>query len=213
MASLYGTQFTDQWLANPWSTEPSQMQNPYTQYPGALPFPPTYNEGLAGGPVNAATGQPIQSYQAWKAANPAGMTINNTPAQPQPMAQPQQMMPTPTTANTYTGGANNTGGYGAGIQPQNYQQMMQGAPMVGTGAAQQQAQPQPAAPSGPPNNWQAAINALAQPGRVTTPGATVPQATGSQPSGGVNAAWLKQIGAGQGMNQNFIGALRGIQGR
>jgi hypothetical protein len=70
-----------------------------------------------------------------------------------------------------------------------------------------------AAPQAPPNNWQAALNALANPGKVQTPGATVPLQTGSQPAGGVNQAWLNQIGSGQGMNQNFISALAAIQGR
>jgi hypothetical protein len=81
---------------------------------------------------------------------------------------------------------------------------------MGAQAAPQAAQPQA---SGPPNNWQAAINALSNPGRVQTMGANVPQVTGYQPSGGVNNAFLQQAGAGQGMNQNFLSALRSIQGR
>jgi hypothetical protein len=65
--------------------------------------------------------------------------------------------------------------------------------------------------SGQPNNWQAALSALANPGNPVTPGATVPQMTGSQPAGGVNQAFLSQ--AGPGMNQNFLSALAAIQGR
>ena len=64
-----------------------------------------------------------------------------------------------------------------------------------------------------PNNWQAAISSLANPGNPQTMGATVPQVTGSQPAGGVNNAFLQQAGAGQGMNTNFLNALRSIQGR
>ena len=77
-------------------------------------------------------------------------------------------------------------------------------------------QPPPtAAPqaSAPPNNWQAAINALANPGNPVTQGATVPLAQGYQPAGGINQAFLNQAGAGQGMNQNFLSALAAIQGR
>jgi hypothetical protein len=37
--------------------------------------------------------------------------------------------------------------------------------------------------------------------------------TGSQPAGGVNNAFLQQAGAGQGMNQHFLSALRAIQAR
>ena len=44
-------------------------------------------------------------------------------------------------------------------------------------------------------------------------GADVPMQTGSQPAGGVNQAFLNQAGAGQGMNQNFLNALRSIQAR
>lgn len=92
--------------------------------------------------------------------------------------------------------------------------------LPGAGPGQQQAAAPAAAPAATPlaqapggQSFQAYLNALSNPGRVNTPGATVPQATGSQPGGGVNQAWLNQIGQGQGMNQNFINALRGIQGR
>ena len=67
--------------------------------------------------------------------------------------------------------------------------------------------------AGAPNNWQAAINGLATQATPATQGANVPQVTGSQPAGGVNNAFLQQAGAGQGMNQNFLSALRAIQAR
>jgi hypothetical protein len=66
---------------------------------------------------------------------------------------------------------------------------------------------------GAPNNWQAAINALANPGNPVTPGANVPLQTGSQPSGGVNQAFLQQAQGRPGMNQGFLSALSAIQGR
>jgi hypothetical protein len=84
-----------------------------------------------------------------------------------------------------------------------------------TGPAPQQAAPQQAAPqpSGPPNNWQAALQALANPGNPTTQGATVPQVSGYQPAGGVNNAFLQNAQGKPGMNQNFLSALSAIQGR
>jgi hypothetical protein len=212
-------QLTDQWMVNPTMFDPTQASNQYSNYNGAaLPWPPTYNTG-AGGPVNAATGKPIQSFQQWQQQNPGGMSINATPAQP-------------SAAPAAGGGAGGAGGqYGnwAALAPQNPwgsspqlqanyaydlglggqvnpQTQMPGAAQ----AAPQQGSPQA---SGAPNNWQAAINALANPGTPAIQGANVPQVTGSQPAGGVNNAFLQQAGAGQGMNQNFLSALRAIQAR
>ena len=60
--------------------DPTQASNQFSNYNNAaLPWPPSYNTG-AGGPVNAATGQPIQSFQQWQQQNPGGMSINATPA-------------------------------------------------------------------------------------------------------------------------------------
>ena len=82
------SQLTDMMMVNPWMFDPSQQSNQFSNYNNAaLPWPPTYNTG-AGGPVNAATGQPIQSFQQWQQQNPGGMSINATPAQPAPQAQP-----------------------------------------------------------------------------------------------------------------------------
>src|SRR5580704_13526289 len=78
---------TDTWMTNPYMFDPTQLSNAYSNYNNAaLPWPPSYNTG-AGGPVNAATGQPIQSFQNWQQQNPGGMNINATPAQP-PQATP-----------------------------------------------------------------------------------------------------------------------------
>ena len=205
-------QLTDQWMVNPTMFDPTQQSNQFSNFNNAaLPWPPTYNPGLQGGPVNAATGQPIQSYQQWKQQNPGGLSINSTPAAP---AAPQPQVP----QYIYAPGGQISGGATArnmGVSDGNvpgqyivnpaYAQQQQAAP-------QPQPQPQPQA-SGPPNNWQAAINSLANPGNPTTMGANVPMQTGSQPAGGVNQAFLQQAGAGQGMNQNFLNALRSIQAR
>jgi hypothetical protein len=216
-------QLTDMWMVNPWMFDPSQKSNQFSNYNNAaLPWPPTYNTG-AGGPVNAATGQPIQSFQDWQKANPGGMSINSTPAapaaqqtyglQPSQLAGPSALNPS---GNQAFGMAN----WGGMMSPQanqlyaNQQFAPPGSPrgatyanMGATGGAQA---PQA---SGPPNNWQMAINALANPGKVTTQGANVPQVTGYQPSGGVNNAFLQQAGSGAGMNTNFLNALRSIQAR
>jgi hypothetical protein len=238
MDTLPGTQFTDDWMQDPWGmTDPSQLKNPYSNYAGsAMPWPPTYAEGNMGGPVNAATGQPIQSYQQWKAANPGGMTLNATPAQP---AAPQadqladlraqmnqgiinsanamQSNNTGTFGNVNTGIANYPGAVDAIQSLANYRSAAnqayaagQNIGMPGAGTPSPQAQPQQ---SGPPNNWQAALQALANPGNPTTQGATVPMVQGYQPAGGVNQAFLQQAQGRPGMNQNFLSALSAIQGR
>ena len=205
-------QLTDMWMVNPWMFDPSQKSNQFSNYNNqALPWPPTYNTG-AGGPVNAATGQPIQSFQQWQQQNPGGMSINTTPTAPAPPQQSNVPQFIRSPGGQVSGGAASVN---AGLQGgQNIPG--QWMPNPAYAMQQQQAAPQ-AAPqaqaSGPPNNWQAAINALSNPGKVTTQGATVPQVTGYQPSGGVNNAFLQQAGAGQGMNQNFLSALRAIQAR
>jgi hypothetical protein len=205
-------QLTDMWMVNPTMFDPTQQSNQFSNYNNAaLPWPPTYNTG-GGGPVNAATGQQIPSFQQWQQQNPGGMSINATPAAP--AAPPPQQQYGRIWEGTGTGGA--AGGQNA---------MGSGGPTAGQnvsgygpiGPALQQPAPQAAAPqpqaSGPPNNWQAAINALSNPGKVTTMGANVPQVTGYQPSGGVNQAFLQQAGSGAGMNTNFLNALRSIQAR
>jgi hypothetical protein len=84
---------------------------------------------------------------------------------------------------------------------------------------QQQAQ-QGAGPSapGPPNNWQNTLSMLANPGHVTTPGATIPMAPqgSAQPGPGVLQNFLAnwqpaQSGPGSGFTQNFNTILRGLQ--
>ena len=205
-------QLTDMWMVNPWMFDPTQKSNQFSNYNNqALPWPPTYNTA-AGGPVNAATGQPIQSFQQWQQQNPGGMSLNATPAAPAPA--PQQQQYGRIWEGQGTGGAaggQNAMGSGGPTAGQN----VSGFGPIGPAPQQQspQAAPQPQATWQQPNNWQAAINALSNPGKVQTMGANVPQVTGYQPSGGVNQAFLNQAGAGQGMNQNFLNALRSIQAR
>ena len=218
------SQLTDMMMVNPWMFDPSQQSNQFSNYNNAaLPWPPSYNTG-AGGPVNAATGQPIQSFQQWQAQNPGGMSINATPAQPAPQPpnsgqwamnnamlnsmgqQASQGGPSQQMNNVVDMRAQNNAMYGVGLGPGG------SVPQPGAVAAQQgggQGGGQGAAP----NNWQAAINALANPGNPTTMGANVPMQTGGQPAGGVNAAFLNQAQGQPGMNPRFMSALAAIQGR
>lgn len=255
---MWGTQLTDMWMAQPWMFDPSQKSNQFSQYNNArIPFPGSYN----GAPTDAQ-GQPIQSFVDWQKANPGGMSINATPAQPAQQAAPNtspfanvqdtQGMNAPATQQrgglgTEAWGqltpAQRAAAYGPLGQYQAGNAMMPSGGFVASGnnpsgsnpqasnalawmnsgisgfnqmAGQQQPTPQQGQQGqqgAPPNNWQASLNALSNPGRVTTPGATVPLAQGSQPAGGVNQAWLQGVGSGQGMNQNFLSALRNIQGR
>ena len=218
------SQLTDMMMVNPWMFDPSQQSNQFSNYNNAaLPWPPSYNTG-AGGPVNAATGQPIQSFQQWQTQNPGGMSINATPAQPAQQAQPNSGQwamnnamlnsmgqaasrggPSQQMNDVINMRAQNNAMYGVGLGPGG------SVPQPGSVAAPQ-ATPQ-AGQGAAPNNWQASINALANPGNPMTMGANVPMISGGQPAGGVNNAFLQQAGAGQGMNQGFLSALRAIQGR
>ena len=225
---LWGQQMTNMWMLDPTMFDPTQKSNQYSPFNGAaLPFPPTYNTGPAGGPTNAM-GQPIASFQQWQAANPAGTTINQTPAQPQvqssspnfaqgvyspnylsslPQATQQALQSRQSVPLSALSGGVGGGSDAAGLG------MLLGMPSSAFDLPGQAAAPQaaPQAASQAPNNWYAALNALSNPGNPVTKGATVPQAQGYQPAGGVNQAFLNQAGAG--MNQNFMSALAAIQGR
>jgi hypothetical protein len=246
-------QLTDMWMVDPTMFDPTQKSNQFSNFNNnPFPWPPSYNTG-AGGPVNAATGKPIASFQQWQQQNPGGMSLNSTPAQPQAAAQPSGDFIPPSASNPLAAvnPAAFQGSFAGGVDPTTGMTRMQanqalnryynptpmsmvggqsqgwggtggsnvGGTMMGPSPASMQppwaGQASQAAPqqqaSGAPNNWQAAINALANPGNPVTQGANVPLATGYQPAGGVNQAFLNQAGAGQ--NQNFLSALRAIQGR
>ena len=206
---------TPTFQSNPYgSFDPSQWSNPYSQFYGkALPWPSSY----AGTPNNAL-GQPI--------ATPPGMTLNSSPAAaPQAPAanQGQWAMnnamlnsmgqaasaggPSPQMSNVINMRAQNNAMYGAQPGP---------GGSVPT-AASFAAQGAPQAAAAPPNNWQQTLGMLANPGQVTTPGATVPQAASSaQPDPGVLQSFLanwkpQQSGPGSGFTQNFNTILRGLQ--
>lgn len=203
---------------NPYGNfDPSQFANPYSQFSGALPWPSSY----AGTPTDAQ-GRPIQSYLDAQNAAPApaqqppGLTLNSAPAAPSAIDQANAwaLARAASPIGDYSGagttfGANNQRMQSALIQQQiNANQIM----------SQQQQQPQQAAPQAAPagpNMSQAYLQALANPGPVTTPGATVPQSpTAYQPGSGVLqqflANWRPQAsGPGSGFTQGFYNALKG----
>jgi hypothetical protein len=210
----------NQWMANPTLFDPTQQSNQFSLFNNAaLPFPPTYN----GAPTNAM-GQPIQSFQQWQQQNPGGVSLNATPAQPDNSGQfafnkalinsmGQSML-----SNGLMGGQANGGGRGdayTGLANNpTYGNLIHLNALnnaMGQTGAQGAAQPQ--AGGGAPNNWQAAINALSNPGNPQTMGANVPLQTGYQPAGGVNQAFLQQAQGQPNMNQGFLSALNAIQGR
>ena len=168
------------------------MPNPYTQYKGQLPMP-----GYMGTPTDAQ-GNPIQSFtdaqaqhDAWDAANPAppsGTTTLNS--------NPGAVNAGVLTGLNYRGADGSLQTYGgAGAQPGQWVQTSPGG--IGGGNAhnydqsagqrieptyqympgQQQQQQAPAPqPQNPVDMRQAYLTALSNPGKVTTPGANVPQA-------------------------------------
>ena len=212
---------------NPYSLfGPSQWSNPYSAFNTSAIPPASY----AGWPTDAM-GNPIQM--------PAGMTLNQTPGQPQaPAAQPQAAAQAPSGGITWNGNtAMNSSGQRA-TQPeimQNVYSQLGYQPVYGQmgrvsgqqiGVTPYQAPvPQPpqqaAAPAAPVVNnagltAQQYLQLRANPGRVTTPGATVPQAASSaQPGPGVLQAFLQNwkpaaSGPGAGFQQSFNSALRGM---
>jgi hypothetical protein len=192
---------------NPYANfDPSQWTNPYSNFQNsAIPFPATYS----GWPTDAS-GNPIQA--------PPGMTLNSSPAQPAapppaPAAAPQQQYGR-IWEGTATGGA--AGGQNA---------MGSGGPTAGQnvsgygpiGPALQQAPPPMPTPAANPAGLtsQQYLQLRANPGRVVTPGATVPQSAGSAtPGPGMLQQFLANwnpatSGPGSGFQQAFSKALRG----
>jgi hypothetical protein len=201
---------------NPYANfDPSQWSNPYSQFYGkALPWPSSY----AGMPNNAL-GQPIQQ--------PPGMTLNSAPP-PAPASSPASGAQFPTGSPLWQ--AQQSGASPAKMQAMfsqmsptlngqanpNYAPSLMAMMGAGAGGAAPQA---PAGGAGAANNWQQTLGMLANPGQVTTPGATVPQApSAAQPDPGVLQSFLanwkpQQSGPGSRFTQNFNTILRGLQGQ
>ena len=184
--------------------------NPYLEYTGKVPM-----AGFYGAPTDAM-GNPIasftqaqQQHDAWNAANPApapaaGTTLNSTPQQAQIQhATMPDGMPYGQTS------------LGRGVTGTSWQ-----GPGGGAGAPQQAQQSAPAAPTNPIDMRQAYLDALSNPGKVTTPGAqmlpgTSPTGPLSQPS--VLAQFLQQhtgggtTGGGGYSNQGFFNTLNALK--
>ena len=206
--------------------------NPYLEYTGQIPM-----AGYRGAPTDAmgnpiaSFGQAQQAHDAWNAANPApaqGTTLNSTPAQPQ---QPIRMATTPEgmpPGETSLG----RGVIGSSWQPQSplgtpvYGNVGRMSGIIGYARLPQQQLPQqpqaaPApAPTNPIDMRQAYLDALSNPGKVTTPGAqmlpgTSPTGPQSQPS--VLAQFLQQhpgggtTGGGGYSNQGFFSTLNALK--
>jgi len=194
----------------PFQFDPSQWSNKYSPYAG-VPLPSL--AAYAGVPTDAH-GNPIASYQqaqqaaaAAAAAPPAppvmppSTTLNSSPA-----------MATPSPVNSLFYGMN-PGGSGPGPAFGGTD------PAFTPGAAPAAATPPPApTPAGPDMN-QAYLAALANPGQVQTPGATVPQAPLPSGQSGVLQQFLQgwqnkgspTTGAGNYNNAGFFNALQGGQ--
>jgi hypothetical protein len=204
---------------NPYANfDPSQWSNPYSQFYGkALPWPSSY----AGMPTNAL-GQPIQP--------PPGMTLNSRPAAPAPApAAPSSNSQWAFNNALINSMERQAADEGAAMQSGpgwakpawtgptfadiSNLRMANGPNPNATRAA---APPAPAAAPGQPS-YDQVLSMLANPGPVTTPGATVPQAaSGAQPGPGVLQSFLANwkpasSGPGAGFTQNFNTILRGLQ--
>ena len=204
---------------------PDQWLNQFSNFNNsALPWPSSYSgvpTDAMGNPIqsavsenNAAQQQYLQqmaAYNQQKASTP-GTTLNST-SQGFQQGVPNALNPSGNAAL----GMSNWGSLPAtGYNTQTaggYLQALQANPF--SGAQQPQRQAAPTAPT-PPNNWQATLAALANPGKVTTPGANVPiSASSAQPSSGALQAFLQnlrpaQSGPGAGFQNSFAGTLKGM---
>ena len=200
---------TPTFQSNPYADfDPSQWSNPYSNFQNsAIPFPATYS----GWPTDAM-GNPI--------AKPPGMTLNSSPAQPAPAAAPQvTQVPYSPPNNIMLGSSSGVGpgGIGAGSPNTIGANLTFNAPSPAQMASAQAPQPSAAPPQAGPGGLTAQqyLQLRANPGRVVTPGATVPQAASSAtPGPGMLQQFLANwnpaaSGPGSGFQQAFSKALRG----
>ena len=170
------------------------MMQPNKYTDPALQGKPLQLQGYRGTPTDAM-GRPIQSFldaqakhDAWDTANPQGTTLNSPPSaqgggggsiydNPKYIAQGGMGL--------NMGQAYPLSQFGAGQGNQNQQDASGLAAMMGLdpsklngmgGGGQQQQQQAAPAGQNPVDMRQAYLDALSNPGKVTTPGATVPQA-------------------------------------
>jgi hypothetical protein len=195
----------------PGMTLNSTPQQPQAPAGAQTPSNPFANVQIPQG-QNTAVAQPRGglSIQDWQALSPAQRS-----AAMGPMSQYSAGLAIMPSGNNFVASGSNPSG--ANPQASTALALMNAG---GAGFNQMAAQPSaPAAPA-PPNNWQNTLSMLANPGHVTTPGATVPQAPpgSAQPSPGVLQNFLAnwqpaQSGPGSGFTQNFNTILRGLQAK
>jgi hypothetical protein len=205
----------------PYMFSADQFSNRFSPFQGkAFPWPSQYS-----GTPTDALGRPIQSYMDAAAQNAAAaqpaqappVSLNTTPGsygQPgtNPWATLQAGGATPDQMAGFMSQMQPTYGT-SGVANPNYSRMM-GRLMAGVGG--QNAQPSASSASGGGGGIdmnQAYLNALANPGKVVTPGAKVtPSPAPSGQSGVLQqflANWQPQTGAGGYSNAGFLNALRG----
>jgi hypothetical protein len=202
--------------AYPMMFSQDQWSNKYSPFAGKpIPFPAQYQ-----GTPTDALGRPIQSYLDAQAAAPPAqappVTLNSTPATGTPGWQTID----PTAQAGQQGQTWNPGSSQA--QASRIWQAAQGAgqgqylnALTNQGMAPWQQQ-KPAAPAGPDMNA-AYLAALANPGKVQTPGATVAQSPTPSNQSGVLQQFLANWKAGGGQtqgagnynNKGFFNALQG----
>lgn len=204
----------------PMMFDPSQWSNKYNQYQGVNYNPYNYGNQV---PTDAL-GRPIQT--------PQGLTLNSAPQQPAPrpstpslqsLAQNNPMLGQAMAWQSFSAPEQ----YGAGRATGDPYLDMSIASSLGqgdinAGRAMMAQQANPSATSAPQQQPQAAPNnaylqALANPGPVTTPGAAVPAGGPQwQPQGqSVLNAFLANRGAspGAGVGGGFINNLMRMRGR
>ena len=205
-----------------------------------------YPMDAMGNPITPQAGSGIPDYAQWQAnqAAPAppsatpGTTINSVPASALADLQEQVNQSTINNANAQlnnsiaagtapgnsgrgaeTGIANSPGAVDAIIGNAAYREQLNKDLAAGMprGMPQQAAAPAPVGGATSNNlTYPQVLSLLASPGRVTTPGATVPaSATSAQPSSGALQSFLANFrpatsGPGSGFQQSFGNTLKGM---
>jgi hypothetical protein len=197
--------------SNPYADfDPSQWSNPYSLFQNqALPWPTSYAgwpTDASGRPIQPTPGMTLNSQPQQQAAAPAAAPATQKPMFSQPEINWMRAQATPQQWGNNQMGIGGTGGD------------MTAKLMAMMNQKMGQQQPQAAAPPAPGAN-SAGLTAdqylqlRANPGQITTPGATVPQASSAQPGPGVLQQFMQNwrpqaSGPGSGFTNNFYQALK-----
>jgi hypothetical protein len=229
---------------NPYALfSPDQWSNEFSLFKGAaLPWPSSYTGypmDAMGNPITPQAGSGIPDYAQWQAnqAAPApaaatpGTTINSVPASALADLQAQvnqgtinsanatQSNNTGTFGNVNTGIGNSPGAVDAIIGLAKYKEQANQDYAAGKAIGMPQQASAPASVGGGASNnltYPQVLSLLANPGKVTTPGANVPaSATSAQPSSGALQSFLAnfkpaQSGPGSQFQNSFADTLKGM---